>query len=97
MVGGFNLVGQTLLPEAQQRGGGAKPLPAEVHTTRHLLKYDQARAPPYSSYGGSPFLHAHKAWVQLNGLNGSGAPGHGGSDQLNGPHCVPMVTGGEQD
>lgn len=65
-----------------------------VHTTRHLLKYDQSLAPPYSSYGDSSFQRAHKGLVELNELNGSKAPGHGGSDQLNGSHCVPMVTGG---
>lgn len=65
-----------------------------VHATRHLPKYDQSLAPPYSSYGDSSFQRAHKGLVELNELNGSKAPGHGGSDQLNGSHCVPMVTGG---
>lgn len=81
-------------PAERWQGESCEPLPSVVHTTRHLLKYDQSPAPPCSSYGGSSFQHAHKGWVQLNGLNGSRAPGHGGSDQLNGPHCVPMVTGG---
>lgn len=69
-------------------------LPVVVHTTRHLFKYDQSPAPPFSSYRGTSFQRAHKDWVQLNGLNGRRAPGHGGSGQLNDPHCVPMVTGG---
>lgn len=81
-------------PAERWPGERGEPLPSVVQTTRHLLKYDQAPAPPFSSYGGSSFQRAHKGWVQLNGLNGSRAPGHGGPDQLNGPHCVPMVTGG---
>lgn len=70
----------------REMGGCA--LPVEIHTTRHLLKYDQSAASPFSSYGGSSFQRAHKDWVQLDCLNGSGAPGHSSSDQQNGPHCV---------
>lgn len=39
-----------LLPPLQLRNGrvrGGETLPVEVHTTRHLLKYDQAPAPPF--------------------------------------------------
>lgn len=79
-----------LVPPAQLRGG---PLPSAVHTTRHLLKCDQSTATPCSSYAGSSFQRAHKGWVQLNGLNGSRAPGLGGSDPLNGPHYVPWSQG----
>lgn len=50
---------------------------------------------PPSRGGDSSFQRAHKGQAGLNGLNGSAAPGHGGSDQLNGPHCVATaVTGG---
>lgn len=48
-----------------------------------------------SHRGDSSFQRVHKGRAGLNGLNGSAAPGHGGSDQLNGPHCVAVVvTGG---
>lgn len=50
---------------------------------------------PLSRRGDSSFQHVHKGRAGLNGLNGSAAPDHGGSDQLNGPYCVAaVVTGG---
>lgn len=83
--------------------GGCLPH-SVVLTTRHLLKHDHRRHLPPLSLDSLPpteeTAHSsvwHKGRAGLNGLNGSTAPGHGGSDQLNGPHCVAaVVTGGSQ-
>lgn len=50
-------------PAERWQSGRGDPLPSVVHTTRHLLKYDQSPAPPFSSHGDSSFQHAHKGWV----------------------------------